>query len=113
MQYLAYLLPLAALAAANPLERRGCGNDDCAAAVTGSDCQSFLATTVTPDAITVTSTVFGKPSWGAWEKRAQATECPAEVPDSASDVCDEEDYSSACSCLGFTVGTPLAYLRKI
>jgi hypothetical protein len=112
MQYL-YLLPLAALAAANPLERRGvCTDSKCLAAVTGagalgdgklraSHCASFLATTVTPPAVTVTSTITGESAWSDWQKRASVTVCPNEVPNYAS-ACDEAGYSSACSCFGFT-----------
>jgi hypothetical protein len=111
MQYLTYLLPLAALAVANPLERRGCVNNACLAAVTGpaalgdgklraSHCASFLVTSVTPAAITVTTTVTGEPSKGAW-KRDSVTVCPNDVPNYAS-ACDESGYSSACSCFGFT-----------
>ena len=112
MQYLTYLLPLAALAAANPLERRGdCASNECLAAVTGkaalgddklraSHCASFLATTVTPPAVTVTTTITGESKKDAW-KRASVTVCPNDVPNYAS-ACDEKNYSSACSCYGFT-----------
>ena len=115
MQYLTYLLPLAALAAANPLERRGgCEHNECAAAVTGkkalgddklraSHCASFLATTVTPVPVTVVTTVTGEGStWADWkQKRATVEVCPNDVPNYAS-ACDEAGYSSACSCFGFT-----------
>ena len=117
MQYLTYL-SLAALAAANPLERRwnygdsGCQSNECLAAFTGkaalgddklraSHCASFLATTVTPPAVTITSTVTGESSkWQDW-KRAKVTVCPNDVPNYAS-ACDEKNYSSACSCYGYT-----------
>ena len=114
MQYLTYLLPLAALAAANPLERRGCASNDCAAAVTGkaalgddklraSHCASFQVTTVTPVPVTVTTTVTGEGStWQDWnQKRATVEVCPNDVPNYAS-ACDEAGYRSACSCFGFT-----------
>jgi hypothetical protein len=115
MQYLSYALPLAALASgafANPLERRGdCTADACLAVVTGKaalgddglrggHCASFLATTVTPPAVTVTSTITGSSSGDLW-KRASVTVCPNEVPNYAS-ACDETAYSSACACFGYT-----------
>ncbi|KAK7898126.1 hypothetical protein LTR67_004758 [Exophiala xenobiotica] len=119
MQYLSYALPLAALASgafANPLEARGwssCKDNACLAAVTGkaalgddslrsAHCASFLATTVTPPAVTVTESVTGEWSdWKAKAKRASVTVCPNEVPNYAS-ACDEAAYTSACSCFGFT-----------
>ncbi len=119
MQYLSYALPLAALASgafANPLEARGwssCQENSCLAAVTGkaalgddhlrgAHCASFLATTVTPPAVTVTESVTGEWSdWKAKAKRASVTVCPNEVPNYAS-ACDEAAYTSACSCFGFT-----------
>ena len=115
MRFLSVALPLAALASgafANPLDRRGdCVNDACLAAVTGhaalgdgslraSHCASFLATTVTPPAVTVTETITGAGSNDNW-KRASVTVCPNEVPNYAS-ACDEAAYTSACSCFGFT-----------
>lgn len=126
MQYLSYGLPLALLVSgsfANPLERRddwaACTSDACLAAVTGKaalgddslrkgHCASYLATTVTPPAVTVTATVTGE-SWDQNWKRASVTVCPNEVPNYAS-ACDEAAYTSACSCYGFTdvVTTTLA-----
>ncbi|KIX07745.1 uncharacterized protein Z518_02399 [Rhinocladiella mackenziei CBS 650.93] len=115
MQYLSIALPLTALvsgALANPFEwRRACTSNACLAAVTGkaalgdgslraSHCASFLATTVTPPAITVTETLTGVSKDEAW-KRASVTVCPNEVPNYAS-ACDEAGYTSACSCFGFT-----------
>ncbi len=122
MQYLSYALPLAALASgafANPLERRGgwsdgasCTADACLAVVTGKaalgddglrggHCASFLATTVTPPAITETVTITGSSSGDDKWKRASVTVCPNEVPNYAS-ACDESAYSSACACFGYT-----------
>ncbi|EHY57227.1 hypothetical protein HRR83_002719 [Exophiala dermatitidis] len=118
MQYLSIALPLAVLVSgtfANPLERRGgseCKPNACLAAVTGKaalgddhlrggHCSSFLATTVTPPAVTVTETVTGAgKDQGHW-KRASVTVCPNEVPNYAS-ACDLAAYTSACSCFGFT-----------
>ena len=121
MQYLAYALPLAALVSgsfANPLEQRDSwgsstgSSDACAAAVTGSaalgdagirgqHCASFLVTTVTPPAVTVTSTITGSAGNSNW-KPASVTVCPNEVPNYAS-ACDTSGYSSACSAFGYTV----------
>ncbi|KAL2428786.1 hypothetical protein ABEF95_007284 [Exophiala dermatitidis] len=118
MQYLSIALPLAVLVSgtfANPLERRGgseCKPNACLAAVTGKaalgddhlrggHCSSFLATTVTPPAVTVTETVTGAgKDQGHW-KRASVTVCPNKVPNYAS-ACDLAAYTSACSCFGFT-----------
>ncbi|KAJ9630151.1 uncharacterized protein PV06_04992 [Exophiala oligosperma] len=117
MQYLSYALPLAALVSgsfANPLERRGgCQENACLAAVTGkaalgddhlrgAHCASFLATTVTPPAVTVTETVTDS-SWADWKAKrgVSVTVCPNEVPNYAS-ACDNAAYTSACSCFGFT-----------
>jgi len=113
MQYLSIALPLAALVGssfANPVNG-ACTSNACIAAVTGkaalgdgalraSHCASFLATTVTPEAITVTETITGDGNAGVW-RRASVTVCPNEVPNYAS-ACDEAAYTSACSCFGFT-----------
>lgn len=118
MQYLSIALPLAALASgsfANPLERRGWSegkSNECLAAVTGkaalgdehlrsAHCSSFLATTVTPPAITETVTLTGAGKEEGHWKRASVTVCPNEVPYYAS-ACDDAAYTSACSYLGFT-----------
>ncbi|EXJ83654.1 hypothetical protein A1O1_07278 [Capronia coronata CBS 617.96] len=118
MQYLSLALPLAALISgtfANPLERRGyadCKSNACLAAVTGKaalgdghlragHCASFLATTVTPPAITETLTLTGVGKDAGLWKRASVTVCPNEVPNYAS-ACDDAAYSSACACFGFT-----------
>jgi len=118
MQLINFALPLALAggALANPLLARGaaaCTSDACCAAVTGSaalgdaglrasHCASYLATTVTPPAVTITATITGAQSsgWNAW-KRAQVTVCPNEVPNYAS-ACNDAAYSSACSCFGYT-----------
>jgi hypothetical protein len=61
-----------------------------------------LVTTVTPPAVTVTSTATGESEgWSNW-KRASVTVCPNEVPNYAS-ACDTAGYSSACSKFGYTV----------
>ncbi|EXJ87495.1 hypothetical protein A1O3_04455 [Capronia epimyces CBS 606.96] len=118
MRFLSIALPLAALIAgsvANPLEQRGnsqCKSNACLAAVTGKDalgdghlrgehCSSFLATTVTPPAITETVTLTGSGKDAGHWKRASVTVCPNHVPNYAS-ACDEAAYTSACSCYGFT-----------
>lgn len=113
MQYLSIALPLAAFISgvlAKPAAP-ACANNACLAAVTGkaalgdaglraSHCASFLATTVTPPAITVTETITGVAGKDGW-KRAQVTVCPNQVPNYAS-ACNEAAYTSACSCFGYT-----------
>lgn len=112
MQYLSVALPLAALASGALAGPWGgaCASNACLEAVTGKGalgddhlrgghCASFLATTVTPEAVTVTTTITGDGS-NNW-KRAKVTVCPNEVPNYAS-ACNTDAYSSACSCFGFT-----------
>jgi hypothetical protein len=118
---------------ANPVQER---HDSCGAAVSGSaalgdasirssDCASFLATTVTPAAITTTVTVVGTESKG-WDKRAQVTYCPNKVPAYAVGPCGASGeggagaaaYSSACSWLGYTADStttaaPTTYTKTV
>ena len=108
MQLLSVLLPLAVVngAYSHALAPRACNADNCARAVTGSaaqpalsvrssDCASFLAVTVTPPAVTVTSAAAA-----AVVTPADATS--SAVPTYASACSGAVRYSSACSCLGVT-----------
>lgn len=120
MQYIKVALPLAlaSTALANPLVAR---DDGCLAAVTGKaclgddtlradDCKSYLATTVTPAVVTVTSTVgvatiTSAPSWEKWRRnqaRGEVTVCPNQVPRYASACGNGAEYSSACSAFGYS-----------
>lgn len=114
MQYLSVVLPLAAMVSgvfaapgAAPVE------DACLAAVTGkaalgdagiraSHCKSFLATTVTPPAITETVTITAEGGKDGWKRGVSVTVCPNLVPNYAS-ACDEVHYTSACSVFGHTI----------
>jgi hypothetical protein len=88
-----------------------CTHDNCARAVMGvqqgidhqiiasSDCSSFLRTTLTPPAstvsITFTSTVNATTAFEPVKLLATAT-----IPDYASNCLDAAAYASACFCFG-------------
>lgn len=113
MQYLSVALPLAALVSGVFAAPGAAPVDDaCLAAVTGKaalgddalragHCKSFLATTVTPPAITETVTITGEGSKNGWKRGVSVTVCPNEVPNYAS-ACDVAHYTSACSVYGYT-----------
>ncbi|KAK4216274.1 hypothetical protein V8F33_010092 [Rhypophila sp. PSN 637] len=105
----------AALAGLDP--RGGCHGNNCNRAVTGTrdgllplasrsaDCSSFLATTVTPDPVTVTLTVDDEPT-GAGKRDVldvrAATVVPTAIPEYADNCVDAAEYAVACSCFGVT-----------
>ncbi|KAJ9165208.1 hypothetical protein NKR19_g627 [Coniochaeta hoffmannii] len=114
----AVVLSLVSAALANvALEKRACAGNNCNRAITGTrdgispasvrsaDCSSFLLTTVTPDAVTVTVTVDDEaattPAKRDLEYRA-ATVSPSALPTYATAACDAKAYASACSCYGIT-----------
>ncbi|KIV95898.1 hypothetical protein PV10_03499 [Exophiala mesophila] len=114
MQYLSVVLPLAAMVS-GALAAPGSGpvQDACLAAVTGkaalgdaairaAHCKSFLATTVTPPAITETVTITAAAGKDGWKRGVSVTVCPNQVPNYAS-ACDEAHYTSACSVFGYTI----------
>jgi hypothetical protein len=72
--------------------------------VASSDCSSFLETTITPPAstISVTSTIVVIATTTLHAKRQAYTT----IPDYASGKCEDvEAYASGCSCLGVTHAT--------
>ncbi|KAK3304639.1 uncharacterized protein B0T15DRAFT_249289 [Chaetomium strumarium] len=114
-------LPHVSLAVAAVLEPRHCAGNNCNRAVTGTrpgllplasrsaDCSSFLLTTVTPAATTVTVTVDEEdlPSPTAAKRGAvlqgrQVTVVPSAIPDYAANCANAAEYISACSCFGVT-----------
>ncbi|KAH6621434.1 hypothetical protein B0J18DRAFT_491716 [Chaetomium sp. MPI-SDFR-AT-0129] len=121
MKFITALPFLAGLAAAAVVEPRHCAGNNCNRAVTGtrpgllpltersSHCASFLLTTVTPAASTVTVTVENPPATPthAHTKRdllenRQVTVVPTAIPDYAENCVDAAEYISACSCFGLT-----------
>ncbi|KAK3946458.1 hypothetical protein QBC46DRAFT_335899 [Diplogelasinospora grovesii] len=114
----AVALSFAGLALAGVLEQRACAGNNCNRAVTGTrdglspasvrsaDCASFLLTTVTPAATTVTVTVDDAEPTAA--KRdfplagRQATASPSAIPTYAAVCSSAAAYASACSCYGVT-----------
>jgi hypothetical protein len=115
------VLSLVSLALGSVLEQRACPGNNCNRAVTGTragilpassrsaDCSSYLLTTVTPAAVTVTVTDYadGSATSSAAAKREelherQVTVVPSAVPTYASACSDPGDYASACSCFGIT-----------
>jgi len=114
----AVVLSLVSVALANvAVEKRACAGNNCNRAITGTrdglspasvrsaDCASFLLTTVTPDAVTVTVTVDDETSTAAAKRdlvyRA-VTVSPSALPTYATAACDAVSYASACSCFGVT-----------
>ncbi|KAK4242140.1 hypothetical protein C8A03DRAFT_29725 [Achaetomium macrosporum] len=109
------------LAVAAVLEHRHWAGNNCNRAVTGTrqgllplasrsaDCSSFLLTTVTPAATTVTVTVDEEdfPSPAAAKRDAllegrQVTVVPSSIPNYAGNCVNAAEYVSACSCFGVT-----------
>ncbi|SPQ27243.1 d0e56a9e-8f06-4ed1-80ce-09b9716eff26 [Thermothielavioides terrestris] len=117
---LAAALSLVSLAAAAVMEPRHCAGNNCNRAVTGTrpgllplasrslDCSSFLRTTVTPAATTITVTVDGEdlptPTAHAAAVLAgrQVTVVPSSIPEYAANCANAAEYISACSCFGVT-----------
>jgi len=114
----AAVLSLVSVALANvAVEKRACAGNNCNRAITGTrdglspasvrsaDCASFLLTTVTPDAVTVTITVDDEATTTPAKRdlvyRA-ATVSPSVLPTYATAACDAGSYASACSCFGVT-----------
>ncbi|GAB1312897.1 hypothetical protein MFIFM68171_03107 [Madurella fahalii] len=117
----AVALSFVSLAVAAVLEPRHCAGNNCNRAVTGTrpgllpltersaHCSSFLLTTVTPAATTVTVTVDDEedivptptPARRDLEGR-QVTVVPSSIPDYADNCVDAAEYISACSCFGVT-----------
>ncbi|KAK0705416.1 hypothetical protein B0H67DRAFT_649748 [Lasiosphaeris hirsuta] len=107
-------LSFASLAAASALEYRNCAGNNCNRAVTGtrdgllpltvrsSQCASFLLTTVTPAAVTVTVTVDTAPSTTSAPAAGAVTIVPTAIPTYASACSSAFAYASACSCFGVT-----------
>lgn len=114
----AAVLSLVSLAVASVIEKRECAGNNCNRAITGTrdglppvslrsaDCASFLKTTVTPAATTVTVTVEAEPSLVAKRDAVleirQATVVPSVLPAYATQCSGAPAYSSACSCFGIT-----------
>ncbi|KAK4115434.1 hypothetical protein N656DRAFT_775313 [Canariomyces notabilis] len=114
-------LSFVSLAVAAVLEvREGCHGNNCNRAVTGTrdgllpltersaSCSSFLLTTVTPAATTVTVTVDDEtftptatPAKRELEGR-QVTVVPSSIPEFAANCANAEEFISACSCFGVT-----------
>ncbi|KAL2131785.1 hypothetical protein VTI74DRAFT_4613 [Chaetomium olivicolor] len=117
---LAAALSFISLAAAAVLEPRHCAGNNCNRAVTGTrpgllplsvrseHCSSFLLTTVTPAATTLTVTVDAEdlPSPTAARRdmleARQVTVVPSSIPDYAANCANAAEYISACSCFGVT-----------
>ncbi|KAK4101378.1 hypothetical protein N658DRAFT_496247 [Parathielavia hyrcaniae] len=122
MQFTVALLSLASLVAGAALDARGdCHGNNCNRAVTGtrpgllpfsdrsSSCSSFLLTTVTPAATTVTVTVDEEdlPTPTGPAKRdqlmgRQMTVVPSSIPEFAENCADAAEFASACTCFGVT-----------
>jgi hypothetical protein len=121
----AAILSFVSVALANvAVEKRACAGNNCNRAVTGTrnglqpasvrsaDCASFLKTTVTPAAVTVTATVdpddAPSSSSSALVKKdvlfgRQATVSPSSLPTYVAAACSgAAAYASACSCYGVT-----------
>ncbi|KAK6528619.1 hypothetical protein TWF281_009857 [Arthrobotrys megalospora] len=102
----------------------GCNRDNCLRAVIrggfpygngAADCSSFLLTTVTPAASSVTVTekatitVFYTQNVGPRGLEArQVTVTPSNIPAYASACMGRARYSSACSCIGVKPSTTTA-----
>ncbi|RVD88979.1 uncharacterized protein DFL_000003 [Arthrobotrys flagrans] len=102
----------------------GCNRDNCLRAVIASafpnrngaaDCSSFLLTTVTPAARTVTitkkttTTVFATNNIGYRNIKARpVTVIPSRIPAYAAACSGSARYSSACSCIGVRPSTTTA-----
>ncbi|KAK3386545.1 hypothetical protein B0H63DRAFT_137391 [Podospora didyma] len=117
----AVALTFVSVAVASVLDRRECAGNNCNRAITGTrdglsplsvrsaDCASFLKTTVTPAATTITVTVDGddsvptKPAKRDFilENR-QATVVPFALPTYATACSSAAAYASACKCFGVT-----------
>ncbi|KAK4120012.1 hypothetical protein N657DRAFT_636894 [Parathielavia appendiculata] len=122
MQLTVALLSLVSLVAGAALDARGdCHGNNCNRAVTGtrpgllplsersSSCSSFLLTTVTPAATTVTVTVDEDdlPTSTAPAKRdllmaRQVTVVPSSIPEFAANCANAAEFAQACSCFGVT-----------
>jgi hypothetical protein len=118
----AAILSLVSVALANvAVEKRACAGNNCNRAVTGTrdgllpasvrsaDCASFLKTTVTPAAVTVTATIDpdDAPSSAVVKKDflfgRQATVSASVLPTYVAAACSgAAAYASACSCFGVT-----------
>ncbi|RKU43991.1 hypothetical protein DL546_006335 [Coniochaeta pulveracea] len=120
----AAILSFVSVALANvAVEKRACAGNNCNRAVTGTrdglqpasvrsaDCASFLKTTVTPAAVTVTATVDpddASSSSATLSKKdvlfgRQATASPSTLPTYVAAACSgAAAYASACSCFGVT-----------
>ncbi|KAK1772825.1 hypothetical protein QBC33DRAFT_30942 [Phialemonium atrogriseum] len=113
----AVALSLVSLAFGSVLDKRECAGNNCNRAVTGTrdglpamslrsaDCASFLLTTVTPAAATITVTVYDDDAPSS--KRdliaaRQATVTPTAIPQYATACSEAPRYASACSCFGVT-----------
>jgi len=73
-------------------------------AVASSDCSSFLETTITPPASTV-SVTFATVAIATTTLHAKR-QAYATIPDYASGKCEDvEAYATGCSCLGVTHAT--------
>ncbi|EOO01884.1 putative lipase esterase family protein [Phaeoacremonium minimum UCRPA7] len=113
------VLSFVSFAFGNVLVERACAGNNCNRAVTGTrdgleplsvrsaDCSSFLLTTVTPAATTVTVTVDEEPTTAVVKRDfaleiRQATEVPTAIPTYAAVCSSAEKYASACSCFGVT-----------
>lgn len=115
----AAVLSFVSVALANvAVEKRACAGNNCNRAITGTrdglsplsvrsaDCASFLKTTVTPAAVTVTVTVDDEETATIKKKDLlfgrQATVVPSALPAYATAACSAAAYASACSCFGVT-----------
>jgi hypothetical protein len=119
MKFFAALSFVSVAAAAVALDNRAaCNANNCNRAITGTrdgltpassrsaDCSSFLLTTVTPAATTVTVTVDDTPTAAAKREELifgrQVTVVPSAVPTYATVACNAAEYATACGCYGIT-----------
>ncbi|KAJ4307219.1 hypothetical protein N0V88_000598 [Collariella sp. IMI 366227] len=112
----AVVLSFISAAAAAVLEPRVCAGNNCNRAVTGTRsgipslserstlCASFLLTTVTPAASTVTVTVEPEVYYPVEPETAApaVTVTPTAIPQYAGNCANGAEYLSACSCFGVT-----------